>query len=896
IVSRVHSSHNQIQNLQSAHSPHSSATTDTSGIAMTNGNSTHDNADGSNAGQHRAGNDSTAQQSPQNYTQRPTPPPPVPAYSYYPNYGYNAQNPPTNLWGPPAGADIAAMAVSSAVPANVVITKNNYSDTGSLASTISMPHSSGSLMAAAGINNPMPLVTSAAPSIPNNNKPPLQHEIQQQQFQQQQIQLQQQQHNIQPNQNRAIHRINLSSIRHNYNEVQSSAAQQQCQVIVVVKADGYGHGAILTACHLVEHCGASAFAVATIEEGISLRRAFEEKFPILSTRVRILVLGAPVGYPNCFDSYLHNNIELMLSGPEVASSLAQWMKNHDGRRRAEVERVAERRKEELMDEAVLGDYRNPMRNGVVRQISVNRGEANEELLKGTEKSANAPSKNECCNDGNDVSTCNTTITSNGASFVEDHTSHATPRTNAAAEEAPVSPSRLQKKYNAATLTNVTGDDLAREVRQILIGQRHATAKATQAVAEGNIMATIPEPPAEETSAHDVSRKGSGVSLKTEEKKLDSTPQSAPPVMTPTIPAKKVEGETLFCGIEDAARASRQRELRAIRQSQKSDGDHTAESVTSVTVGEPQIRKKLRWHALVDSGMGRLGFKTEVDERERGEHAGAEDGMSDGSLSSSDSGIRDTVSIIKELYDAEVHEGAPIEFYGMCTHMAEASATSTYTHDQMERFRSLLHRVRSAGIAVPSISTDNSAALLTTSLTHFDPDAILAHDTRGYVRCGGAIYGQRPTFRQLRAVSTLSATVKHVAIIKQGESVGYDRAYVAPLDVRIATLTVGFADGYPRELGNGVGRVSIRGSTFPVAGNVCMDMLMVELGQVDDSAGVGSTVAVGDIAVLWGPEETNVQECGDGLVPLAQLASTLKTTQSALTCGLDKLRVQRQLVG
>ena len=140
-------------------------------------------------------------------------------------------------------------------------------------------------------------------------------------------------------------------------------------------------------------------------------------------------------------------------------------------------------------------------------------------------------------------------------------------------------------------------------------------------------------------------------------------------------------------------------------------------------------------------------------------------------------------------------------------MADANSTSTYTHDQMERFRSLLKRVRSAGIAVPTISSDNSAALLTTSLTHFNPESILAHDTRGFVRCGGAIYGQRPAFRQLRAVSTLSATVKHVSIIRQGESVGYDRAYVAPLDVKIATLTVGFADGYPRELGNGVGKVS-----------------------------------------------------------------------------------------
>ena len=121
--------------------------------------------------------------------------------------------------------------------------------------------------------------------------------------------------------------------------------------------------------------------------------------------------------------------------------------------------------------------------------------------------------------------------------------------------------------------------------------------------------------------------------------------------------------------------------------------------------------------------------------------------------------------------------------------------------------------------------------------------------------------------------------------------GYDRAFIASMDVRIATLTVGFADGYPRELGNGVGRVSIRGATFPVAGNVCMDMVMVDLGPSDDREGVGSRVSVGDVAVLWGSESG----CGDGLVPLAEVAATLKTTQSALTCGLDKLRVPRQLI-
>ena len=179
------------------------------------------------------------------------------------------------------------------IPNHVVITNNDFNDAASLASALT-----------------------STPAVPASATTPLTPQRLQQQQIIQQLLLQQNNNNIQPNQNRAIHRINLSSIRHNYNEVQSSAAKQQCDVIVVVKADGYGHGAILTACHLVEHCGASAFAVATLEEGIALRRAFEEKFPTF-TRERILVLGAPVGYPHCFDTYLHNSIELMVSSSHV---------------------------------------------------------------------------------------------------------------------------------------------------------------------------------------------------------------------------------------------------------------------------------------------------------------------------------------------------------------------------------------------------------------------------------------------------------------------------------------------------------------------------------------------------------------------------------------------------
>ena len=132
----------------------------------------------------------------------------------------------------------------------------------------------------------------------------------------------------------------------------------------------------------MECCSAGAFAVATLEEGITLRRAFEQKFPEIGAgRVRILVLGSPVGYPNCFDSYLHHNIELMVSGPEVAASLAQWMRNHEGRRMAQVNQTAERTKEELMNDATLGLQGHHMRHRVVRQFSTGRDKVNEALLK-----------------------------------------------------------------------------------------------------------------------------------------------------------------------------------------------------------------------------------------------------------------------------------------------------------------------------------------------------------------------------------------------------------------------------------------------------------------------------------------------------------------------------------
>jgi len=826
-------------------------------------------------------------------------------------------------------------------------------------------------------------------------------------------------HSFNPDE-RAVHRIQLSALRHNYAVVESAANRQRCSVIVVVKADGYGHGAVETALHLADYCGADAFAVATLEEGIALRHAFLNSIPgtggdgaigkaninptstaasssaiptpvrqrpqrdvyseenvtengstmpitddsvvssleddvipsqhapfhgtllrsrhsssssSLSTttvttqnlkcqrpnRIRIIVLGPPVGYPTCFNLYLHFQIELMVSGQEVANALMEWVENEPERKRAEVQKAAEDSKEIVLGKNFLTSH--PGRNEFLkgggsndeRQIAVrDRAGCDDNLL---EKEDNAGETND------DSLRKDEGGKGNKEPALKTKLQAAPEKSNLGSESQTAFTSE-----KSSSLSAVSGYDLAKEVREILISRQTVEAQnqrqqavdsTSNAVVGSN---DLPGAPAL------LSRNGVGVGsggtggmdalepepLKefhalskvyklinnTEVMPSGSGSNNAASTAGTSVPVRPLP----FRGIEDTAKVSRLRERAVAKvqavfageedESLEDQPESRASPIVSVASGAvasgavatalekgngglapPLVaRKKLRWHALVDTGMGRLGFRT-VEETGEGE--------------------KDSFSTIKNMNDAEIYRSAPIEFYGLCTHMADsANSDATYTERQMSRFKSFLKGVRDEKILVPTISTDNSSALLTTTLTHFDPESLLsqAHaNTRGFVRTGGAVFGQRPAFSQLRSISTLTASVRNVATLQKGESVGYDRAYVAQRNVRIATLTIGFADGYPRELGNGKGEVSIHGEKFHIVGNVCMDMVMIDLGPAEDHQGTGAKVCVGDTATLWGPENVHG---GNGLVSLQDIAEKLETTQSALTCGLDKVRVRR----
>ena len=126
-----------------------------------------------------------------------------------------------------------------------------------------------------------------------------------------------------------------------------------------------------------------------------------------------------------------------------------------------------------------------------------------------------------------------------------------------------------------------------------------------------------------------------------------------------------------------------------------------------------------------------------------------------------------------------------------------------------------------------------------------------------VRLGIGLYGVdgTPSIQlQLKNVTTLKTTISQIKKIKTGDSVGYSRKGVATKDSVIATVRIGYADGYPRLLSNGNGKMWVKNKTVPVIGNVCMDMTMLDITGVDVAEGdevivFGAELPVSDLAVL-----------------------------------------------
>lgn len=144
-----------------------------------------------------------------------------------------------------------------------------------------------------------------------------------------------------------------------------------------------------------------------------------------------------------------------------------------------------------------------------------------------------------------------------------------------------------------------------------------------------------------------------------------------------------------------------------------------------------------------------------------------------------------------------------------------------------------------------------------------------------VRLGIGLYGvdgNAAMQHQLQNVSTLKTTIAQLKKVKKGESVGYNRSSVAQQDAVIATVRIGYADGYPRNLSNGKGHMWVNGKQAPVTGNVCMDMTMLDV--------TGIAAQEGDEVIVFGEQ-----------LPVAQVARWASTIPYEILTGISQ-RVKR----
>jgi alanine racemase len=145
-----------------------------------------------------------------------------------------------------------------------------------------------------------------------------------------------------------------------------------------------------------------------------------------------------------------------------------------------------------------------------------------------------------------------------------------------------------------------------------------------------------------------------------------------------------------------------------------------------------------------------------------------------------------------------------------------------------------------------------------------------------VRLGIGLYGIESDNEgrlDLQPVATLRSTIAQLKYIEKGESVGYNRKGIALVDSVIATVRIGYADGYSRHFSNGVGKMWVKGKLAPVIGSVCMDMTMIDVTGI-------ANVKEGDDVILFGSQ-----------LPVQQVAGWINTIPYELMTGVSQ-RVRR----
>jgi alanine racemase len=235
--------------------------------------------------------------------------------------------------------------------------------------------------------------------------------------------------------------------------------------------------------------------------------------------------------------------------------------------------------------------------------------------------------------------------------------------------------------------------------------------------------------------------------------------------------------------------------------------YTLDTARALSAAAQGLGQTVKVHLKVDTGMGRLGLLPDS-----------------GRSSSSD--ITASGQAIEEVL--QIHQLPGLKLEGVFTHFASAdSADKTFAHRQLSRFTRFIAELEKAGVDGVILHAANSAAIIDLPESHLD-----------MVRPGIALYGLHPSDEigqdkiDLIPAMTLKARIIHLKPVAAGFKVSYGSTYTTPAPTTIATVPVGYADGYSRLLSNR-GQMLVHGRRAPIVGRVCMDLTMLDVGHIAD---------------------------------------------------------------
>ena len=266
---------------------------------------------------------------------------------------------------------------------------------------------------------------------------------------------------------------------------------------------------------------------------------------------------------------------------------------------------------------------------------------------------------------------------------------------------------------------------------------------------------------------------------------------------------------------------------------------TVQQAEALSKAAGRLGKQAKLHIKIDTGMNRIGFACKEES------------------------VQDIVTISKF---------SNLDMEGIFTHYYRADERDkSIAERQLKDFTRMIEWLEEAGVHFSIRHISNSAGIME-----------MPNDIYDMVRSGISTYGLYPSEEMdkeacvLYPAMELKSHVTYIKTVKAGETVGYGGTYTLPEDKRIATVGVGYADGYPRALSN-QGRMLVRGQYAPIVGRVCMDQTMIDVSHIPD-------VKEGDEVVLVGKQ-------GENRLSVEELAEMSASFNYEFVCDVNR-RVPR----